>query len=114
MQTIASANRVYGDKANEVARLYKAVMPDLVIPLLAPRVPVISELAKAVRSDKDPVNITKVMGEISEVPDKSIVTDARKKPGTEAKTISSPAPSRISRRRKSKRLGRCARICQRN
>ena len=74
-------------QANDVARLYKAVMPDPVIPLLAPRAQVIAELAKAVRAQKDPVNITEVMGKISEVLDKSIVTEAQKKPGAEAKTI---------------------------
>mgnify|MGYP002655175659 CR=1 FL=1 len=74
-------------QANDVARLYKAVMPDPVIPLLAPRAQVIAELAKAVRAQKDPVNITEVMGKISEVLDKSIVTEAQKEPGAEAKTI---------------------------
>jgi type I restriction enzyme R subunit len=74
-------------QANDVARLYKAVMPDPVIPLLAPRAQVIAELAKAVRAQKEPVNITEVMGKISEVLDKSIVTEAQKKPGAEAKTI---------------------------
>lgn len=34
-------------QANDVARLYKAVMPDAVISLLAPRAQVIAELAKA-------------------------------------------------------------------
>ena len=62
-------------------------MPDPVIPLLAPRAQVIAELAKAVRAQKDPVNITEVMGKISEVLDKSIVTEAQKEPGAEAKTI---------------------------
>ena len=74
-------------QANDVARLYKAVMPDPVIPLLAPRAQVIAELAKAVRAQKAPVNITEVMGKISELLDKSIVTEAQKTPGTEAKTI---------------------------
>jgi type I restriction enzyme R subunit len=74
-------------QANDVARLYKAVMPDPVIPLLAPRAQVIAELAKAVRAQKEAVNITEVMGKISEVLDKSIVTEAQKKPGEEAKTI---------------------------
>jgi type I restriction enzyme R subunit len=74
-------------QANDVARLYKAVMPDPVIPLLAPRAQVIAELAKAVRAQKETVNITEVMGRISEVLDKSIVTEAQKKPGAEAKTI---------------------------
>jgi len=74
-------------QANDVARLYKAVMPDPVIPLLAPRAQVIAELAKAIRAQKEKVNITEVMGKISEVLDKSIVTEAEKKPGAEAKTI---------------------------
>jgi type I site-specific restriction-modification system R (restriction) subunit len=74
-------------QANDVARLYKAVMPDPVIPLLVPRAQVIAELAKAVRAQKETVNITEVMGKISEVLDKSIVTEAQKTPGAEAKTI---------------------------
>jgi type I restriction enzyme R subunit len=74
-------------QANDVARLYKAVMPDPVIPLLAPRAQVIAELAKAVRAQKDAVNITEVMGKISEVLDKSIVAETLKRPGAEAKTI---------------------------
>jgi type I restriction enzyme, R subunit len=74
-------------QANDVARLYKAVMPDPVIPLLAPRAQVIAELAKAIRAQKEVVNITGVMSKISEVLDKSIVTEAQKEPGAEAKTI---------------------------
>jgi type I restriction enzyme, R subunit len=71
----------------DVERLYKAVMPDPIIPETAPIAQVIAELAKAIRAQKDPVNITEVMGKISEVLDKSIVTEAQKKPGAEAKTI---------------------------
>jgi type I restriction enzyme R subunit len=74
-------------QANDVSRLYKAVMPDPVIPLLAPRAQVIAELAKAVRADKDPVNITEVMASIGGVLDRSIVTEAPKEPGAAAKTI---------------------------
>ena len=74
-------------QANDVARLYKAVMPDPVIPLLAPRAQVIAELAKAMRAQKETINITEVMGKISAVLDKSIVTEAQKQPGAEAKTI---------------------------
>jgi type I restriction enzyme R subunit len=74
-------------QANDVARLYKAVMPDPVIPLLAPRAQVIAELAKAVRADKDAVNITEVMASIGEVLDRSIVTETPKEPGAAAKTI---------------------------
>ncbi|MCF7673724.1 MAG: type I restriction endonuclease subunit R [Akkermansiaceae bacterium] len=74
-------------QANDVARLYKAVMPDPIIPELAPTAQLIAELAEAVRAQKDAVNITEVMGKISEVLDQSIVTEAQKKPGAEAKTI---------------------------
>jgi type I restriction enzyme R subunit len=74
-------------QANDVARLYKAVMPDPVIPLLAPRAQVIAELAKAVRADKDPVNITEVMAAISGVLDGAIVAEPHIKPGAAAKTI---------------------------
>ena len=74
-------------QANDVARLYKAVMPDPVIPLLAPRAQVIAELAKAVRADKHPVNITEVMAAISGVLDGAIVAESHIKPGAAAKTI---------------------------
>ena len=74
-------------QANDVARLYKAVMPDPIIPLLAPRAQVIAELAKAVRADKDPVNITEVMAAISGVLDGAIVAEPYVKPGAAAKTI---------------------------
>ncbi|MES2476149.1 MAG: type I restriction enzyme endonuclease domain-containing protein [Verrucomicrobiota bacterium] len=74
-------------QANDVARLYKAVMPDPVIPLLAPRAQVIAELAKAVRAQKDPVNITGVMEKISGVLDGAIVAEPHIEPGAAAKTI---------------------------
>jgi type I restriction enzyme R subunit len=74
-------------QTNDVARLYKAVMPDPVIPLLAPKAQVIAELAKAVRATKDPVNITEVMAMISGVLDGSIVAEPHIQPGAAAKTI---------------------------
>ncbi len=74
-------------RTDEVTRLYKAVMPDPVIPLLAQRAQVIAELAKAVRADKDPVNITEVMAAISGVLDGAIVAEPHIKPGAPAKTI---------------------------
>jgi type I restriction enzyme, R subunit len=74
-------------QANDVARLYKAVMPDPVIPLLAPRAQVIAELAKAVRAQKDLVNITEVMAAISGVLDNAIVAEPHIQPGAAAKTI---------------------------
>jgi type I restriction enzyme R subunit len=73
--------------SNDVARLYKAVMPDPVIPLLAPKAQLIAELAKTIRAQKDPVNITEVMEKISGVLDHSIVTTVKEEPGTPAKTI---------------------------
>jgi type I restriction enzyme R subunit len=73
-------------QSNDVARLYKAVMPDPVIPLLAPRAQLIAELAKAVRAQKDPVNIKEVMAAISGVLDGAIVT-VKEEPGAAAKTI---------------------------
>jgi type I restriction enzyme R subunit len=74
-------------QANDVARLYKAVMPDPVIPLLAPKAQVIAELAKAVRATKDPVNIAEVMSAISGVLDGAIVAEIHSQPGAAAKTI---------------------------
>lgn len=74
-------------QSNDVARLYKAVMPDPVIPLLAPKAQLIAELAKTIRAQKDPVNITEVMEKISGVLDGAIVTTAKEEPGAPAKTI---------------------------
>jgi type I restriction enzyme, R subunit len=74
-------------QANDVARLYKAVMPDPVIPLLAPRAQVIAELAKAVRAQKEAVNIKEVMTAIAGVLDGAIVAETHIKPGATAKTI---------------------------
>lgn len=74
-------------QANDIARLYKAVMPDPIIPHLAPQAQMIAELAKAVRATMDPVNISKVLGEISKVLDGSILAEASIKPGAEAKTV---------------------------
>lgn len=74
-------------QANDVARLYKAVMPDPVIPELAPRAQVIAELAKSIRAQKDPVDIAEVMEKISEVLDGAIVAEPHIEPGAEAKTI---------------------------
>ncbi|MFD2257985.1 HsdR family type I site-specific deoxyribonuclease [Luteolibacter algae] len=73
--------------SNDVARLYKAVMPDPVIPKLAPKAQLIAELAKTIRAQKDPVNITEVMEKISGLLDGAIVTTAKEEPGAPAKTI---------------------------
>jgi type I restriction enzyme, R subunit len=97
-------------QANDVARLYKAVMPDPVIPLLAPRAQVIAELAKAVRAQKEPVNITEVMGRISEVLDKSIVTERRRNPVRKRRRlISARSTSRSWRRSSPRRRTRTSR-----
>ena len=74
-------------QANDVARLYKAVMPDPIIPQYAPKAQLIAELAKSVRADKDPVNITEVMSAIAGVLDSSIVADPGIDPGAASKTI---------------------------
>ena len=74
-------------QANDVARLYKAVMPDPIIPLLAPRAQVIAELAKAVRAQKEKVNITEVMTAISVVLDGAIIAEPYIQSGAAAKTI---------------------------
>jgi type I restriction enzyme R subunit len=73
--------------ANDVARLYKAVMPDPVIPTYAPKAQVVAELAKAVRADKEPVNITEVMAAISGVLDGAVIAEPHIEPGEVAKTI---------------------------
>ena len=71
----------------DVQRLYKAVMPDPIIPTLAPFAQVIDQLAKAIRAQSDPVDISTVMGEISTVLDGAIVAEPHVKPGEEAKTV---------------------------
>ncbi|MDF1659873.1 MAG: type I restriction endonuclease subunit R [Verrucomicrobiales bacterium] len=74
-------------QANDVTRLYKAVMPDPIIPDLAPRCQVVAELAKAIRAQKDPVNISAVLEEISRTLDGSIVAEPHIDPGAGSKTI---------------------------
>ena len=74
-------------QANDVARLYKAVMPDPVIPQFAPKAQVVAELAKALRATRDPVNITDVLAKISSVLDGAIIAEPHIAPGAAAKTI---------------------------
>lgn len=74
-------------QAKDVGRLYKAVMPDPVIPDLAPRCQVVSELAKAILAQKDPVSISAVLDRIGETLDGSIVAEPHIDPGEESKTI---------------------------
>ncbi|MCF6312160.1 MAG: HsdR family type I site-specific deoxyribonuclease [Verrucomicrobiales bacterium] len=74
-------------QAKDIARLYKAVMPDPIIPDLAPRCQVVQELAKAIRATKNPVDITEVLQSITQKLDGSIVAEPHIAPGEEAKTI---------------------------
>jgi len=74
-------------QANDVARLYKAVMPDPVIPTLAPKAQLIAELAKAVRATKAPVNIKEVMDAISVILDAAIVAEPHVPLGAATRTV---------------------------
>lgn len=73
--------------ARDVQRLYKAVMPDPVIPKLAPKAQVIRELEKAIRAQADPVDITAVLAEIGKKLDESILAEPHVEPGAQAKVI---------------------------
>lgn len=74
-------------QSKDIARLYKAVMPDPIIPELAPRCQVVAELAKGIRATKDPVDITEVLKGITDALDGAIVAEPHIEPGAEAKTI---------------------------
>lgn len=74
-------------QANDVARLYKAVMPDPVIPELDPRCQVIAEMATALRAQSEPVDISGVLQGISETLDGSILAEPHVAPGAPATTI---------------------------
>jgi type I restriction enzyme R subunit len=74
-------------RANDVKRLYKAVMPDPIIPDLAPTCQLISELAKAIRATKSPTDISKVMGEIEKTLDGAVSVVAESEPGESGTTI---------------------------
>lgn len=73
--------------ARDVQRLYKAVMPDPIIPKLAPKAQVVRELEKAIRAQADPVDITAVLGEIEKTLDGAIIAEPHVEPGAAAKTI---------------------------
>jgi len=74
-------------QANDVQRLYKAVMPDPIIPDLAPRCQVIRELANALRALKEAVNVNAVLKQIEDTLDGSIVADPGLEPGEQSATI---------------------------
>jgi type I restriction enzyme R subunit len=71
----------------DVSRLYKAVMPDPIIPELAPRCQVIGELAKAIRAQRAPVEISEVLKAISRTLDGSIFAEPHIEPGAVTKAI---------------------------
>ncbi|HQZ28070.1 MAG TPA: HsdR family type I site-specific deoxyribonuclease [Verrucomicrobiales bacterium] len=74
-------------QSNDVSRLYKAVMPDPIIPELAPHCQIIAEIAKVLRARRDPVDIVAVLEQISLTLDGSIVAEAHIDPGAATKTI---------------------------
>ena len=74
-------------QATDVNRLYKAVMPDPIIPTLAPTCQVISELAKAIHATKPLVDISQVLDDISSKLDSSIIAEPQLEPGAVAKTV---------------------------
>ncbi|YCM43781.1 type I restriction endonuclease [Verrucomicrobiaceae bacterium 227] len=61
--------------ASEVERLYWAVMPDAIIPDLAPVVAMIVELAQAVRANLESPNILAVMGGVADLSSQGIVAE---------------------------------------
>ncbi|MDB4265469.1 DUF3387 domain-containing protein, partial [bacterium] len=71
----------------DIQRLYKAVMPDPVIPTLAPICQVIDQLAKVIRAHSNPVDITTVLEKIGEKLDHSILAAPHIEPGAKAKTV---------------------------
>lgn len=74
-------------QANDINRLYKAVMPDPIIPELAPRCQVIQELANALRALKEPADITAVLEEIEKALDGAITAEPGLGPGEIAATL---------------------------
>lgn len=74
-------------QSNDIQRLYKAVMPDPVIPELAPRCQVIREVAAAIRAIQDPVDVSDVLKTIGEHLDVSIAAEPGLEPGQQTSTI---------------------------
>jgi type I restriction enzyme R subunit len=77
----------YLGQSNDIGRLYKAIMPDPIIPQLAPRCQVVQELAKALRALKEPVDVTAVLDAIEAKLDDSIAAEPGLEPGEQAATI---------------------------
>jgi type I restriction enzyme R subunit len=77
----------YLGQSNDIGRLYKAIMPDPVIPSLAPRCQVVQELAKALRALKEPVNVTAVLDAIEAKLDSAIAAEPGVALGKSATTI---------------------------
>ncbi len=74
-------------QSNQVQRLYKAVMPDPVIPDLAPTCQLIWEFAHSIRAQKEKVSVAKVMDDIESTLDGSIVAEPTLSPGEETQTV---------------------------
>jgi len=77
----------YLGHARDVEALYKAVMPDPIIPDLAPKAQIVAELAATLRAQRDPVDIASVLGAISGVLDQSIVAEPSLAPGKAGTTV---------------------------
>ncbi len=73
--------------ARDVERLYKAVMPDPIIPELAPKCQVVQEIAKGLRALKEPADLAAVLKKIEQTLDGSIVGEPGLKPGEQTTTI---------------------------
>ncbi len=73
--------------SNEIQRIYKAIMPDPIIPELAPRCQVIDQLAQALRALKEPTDITAVLESIGERLDGHILAQPGLEPGEAAATV---------------------------
>ncbi len=77
----------YLAQSNDIRRLYDAVMPDPIIPTLAPRCQCIQEIAKGLRALNDPVDVTAVLQQIERTLDGSIAAEPGLKPGERTTTV---------------------------
>jgi type I restriction enzyme, R subunit len=85
--TTPDDRKVYLSMAGEVARTYKAVLPDPVANSLAPDAILIAFLAKTIRAQTEPTDVSEIMGEVEKLLDDSIA--AR---GFEIPECSEPKP----------------------
>jgi len=61
--------------AGQVAKLYKAILPDTQASVLAPRAVLLSVIAEKIRALTPPADISEVMGEVETLLDASIATE---------------------------------------